>query len=224
MSSVIGQTIGSGPAHSPARSAPLQAPTTPGISSALETSTFSVARWPTGIRTTARCSMPGSVRLSTKLPCPVMSEASSLRRTDVPTNFSVIAISTPSGLGAGHRAGAVEDRFHDVLVAGAAAEVPLEGLAHLFVGRVGVLLQEAGGRHDHAGRAVATLETVVAVERVLDRMHLPVGGDPLDRGDLTTLGLEGEERARLHRLAVEQNGARAARRGVATDVGPEGAR
>jgi hypothetical protein len=33
--------------------------------------------------------------LSTKFPCPVMSEASSLRRTDVPTNFSVIAISPP---------------------------------------------------------------------------------------------------------------------------------
>ena len=33
------------------------------------------------------------------------------------------------------------------------------------------------------------------------------------------VGLGGEHRARLHRLAVEQHGARAARRGVAADVG-----
>src|SRR4249920_1231828 len=155
MSSVIGQTIGRGPAHSPARSAPLQAPTTPGISSAFETSTLTTRACANGLRTTARWSMPGSVRLSTKLPCPVRSEASSLRRIDCPTNFSVIAISTPSGLRAGHRPGGVEDRLHDVLVAGAAAEVALQGLAHLFVGRVRVLLQEARGRHDHARCAVA---------------------------------------------------------------------
>ena len=54
MSSVIGQTIGRGPAHSPASSSPLQAPTTPGISSALETSTFTMRAWANGLRTTAR--------------------------------------------------------------------------------------------------------------------------------------------------------------------------
>src|ERR687897_151525 len=220
MSSVIGQTIGSGPAHSPARYAPLQAPTTPGISSAFETSTFTMRAWANGLRTTARCTMPGSVRLSTKLPCPVMSEASSLRRTDVPTNFSVIAISPPSGLRAGHLTGGVEDRLHDVVVAGAAAEVPLEGLAHLFVGRVRVLPQVAGRRHDHARCAVAALEAVVAMERLLDRMQLPVGRQPLDRRDLPAVDLHGEQVARFDGLAVHQDGARAARRGIASDVGP----
>ena len=95
MSSVIGQTMGSGPAHSSARSPPLHAPTTPGIPDAFETSIFVMRACANGLRTMAMCSMPGWVRLSTKLPCPVTSEASSLRRTDRPTYFSVVAISTP---------------------------------------------------------------------------------------------------------------------------------
>src|SRR5262245_10754881 len=220
MSSVIGQTIGSGPAHSPARSAPLQAPTTPGISSAFETSTFATLALANGLRTTARCSMPGSVRLSTKFPCPVTSEASSLRGTDVPTNFSVIAISPPSSLRAGHLTGGVEDRLHDVVVAGAPAEVALERLADLLVGWVRVLLQVADRRHDHARRAVPALEAVVAMDRLLDRVHLPVGRQPLDRRDLPAVDLHGEQVARLDGLTVHQDGARTARRGIASDVGP----
>ena len=53
MSSVIGQTNGRGPAHSPASSSPVQAPTTPGISRALETSTFTMRACANGLRTTA---------------------------------------------------------------------------------------------------------------------------------------------------------------------------
>jgi len=43
-------------------------------------------------------------------------------------------------------------------------------------------------------------------------------GQALDRRHLVPVGLDGEQRARLHRLAVEQHGARAARGGVAPDV------
>ena len=66
---------------------------------------------------------------------------------------------------------------------------------------------------------------MVAVERVLQRVHVAVGGQALDRGDLAAVGLGGQQRARLHRLAVEQHGAGAARRRVASHVGagqPEG--
>jgi hypothetical protein len=57
------------------------------------------------------------------------------------------------------------------------------------------------------------------MERLLDRMELPVGGQGLDRRDLAPVGLGGQERARLHGLAVEKHGARPARRRIAADVG-----
>ena len=106
MSSVIGHTIGRGPAHSSARSAPLHAPITPGISSALDTSTFVTRACANGLRTSAMWTMPCRVMLSTKLPCPCNRDASSLRRTGCPTyrsetamsSFSVTAMSAPYAL------------------------------------------------------------------------------------------------------------------------------
>src|SRR2546428_11894428 len=113
----------------------------------------------------------------------------------------------------------IEDRLHDVVVAGAAAEVPLERLAALLLRGRGVLLEVAGRCHDHARRAVATLQAVVPVKRVLDRVKLAVVREALDRGDLATIGLEGEQRAGLHGLPVQQDRAAAATGGVAPDIG-----
>ena len=56
------------------------------------------------------------------------------------------------------------------------------------------------------------------VERLLHRVQLAVRGEALDRGDLGAVGLDAEHGAGLHRLAVEQHRAGAARRRVATDV------
>ena len=44
-------------------------------------------------------------------------------------------------------------------------------------------------------------------------------GEALDGQDVGAVGLHGEHGAALHRLAVEVQAARAARRGVAADVG-----
>ena len=67
-------------------------------------------------------------------------------------------------------------------------------------------------------RAEAALERVLLVERLLHRVQLVALGEPLDRRDLAAVGLHGEHGARLHRLAVEQHGARPAGRRVAADV------
>ena len=56
------------------------------------------------------------------------------------------------------------------------------------------------------------------LERLLHRVQLAVRGQALDGGDLVAVGLDGEHRARLHRLAVEVDRARAARGRVAADV------
>src|SRR6476620_1341056 len=164
--------------------------------------------------------MPAIDWLSMKEPWPSMSGASSFRRMGRPTYISVVAMGSPSGVRAAHPTGGVQDRLDDVLVSGAPAEVPLEGLADLRLGWRRVLLKEAGGRHQHARCAVPALEAVVAMERVLERVQGPVRpGQSLDRRDLSTVRLDGEERAGLHGLAVEVDRARAAGRRVTPDVG-----
>src|SRR3954447_26166010 len=54
--------------------------------------------------------------------------------------------------------GRLLDRFDDVHVARAAAEVAADPLADLAIGRLRVLRQEPGGLHDHSGCAEAALE------------------------------------------------------------------
>src|SRR5439155_9872203 len=66
----------------------------------------------------------------------------------------------------------------------------------------------------------AALQAVVLVEGALERMQVAVLGQPLDRGDPATVGLDGQHRARLHRLPVHQDRAGTACRGVAADVRP----
>src|SRR3990172_1275274 len=124
----------------------------------------------------------GVLRSSVYRACPVRNSGSSLRRTGVPTYFSVVAIGVPpSGPRAAHVLRGVEDGLHDVLVAGAAAQVALEGRANLLLGRVGVLPQVGVRGHDHARRAIPALQAVVAMEGLLQRVHLPVGRHGLDR-------------------------------------------
>jgi len=85
MSSVTGQAIGSGPAHSPCRSAPEKAATTPGIPRALERSTRLIRAWAKGLRTTAIQAIPGRAMSSTYLARPVRNSGSSFLGTSRPT-------------------------------------------------------------------------------------------------------------------------------------------
>ena len=56
------------------------------------------------------------------------------------------------------------------------------------------------------------------MERLLDRMHLPVGRQPLDRRDLPAVDLHGEQVARLDGLAVQAEGREVTTiEGLATD-------
>src|SRR5260370_6599480 len=83
-----------------------------------------------------------------------------------------------------------------------------------------VLPQERDGGHHHTRGAEPALQPVLLVKGTLHRMH-PTGfsGQALDRDDLAPVRLCGQHRARLHRLPVEQDRARTARRRVAADVG-----
>ena len=160
--------------------------------------------------------VPGSVRLSTNVARAAEQRRVLLaldgrcRRTLGAVSVAVMTL-TPA---------AAATACDDVVVPGAAAEVALEALANRrLVGRRTALDQADRGEH-HARRAVAALERVMVVERLLDRMELAVRREPLDRGDLHAVGLDAEHRAGLHRLAVHEHRARAARRRVAADVRP----
>src|SRR5262245_24509720 len=120
----------------------------------------------------------------------------------------------------GHRLGAGRDRFHDVMVAGAAADIAFELVADgLLIELVALAPDDIDRRHDHAGRAIAALQRVVLAERLLHRMQRAVRlGEPFDRGDVGALHLPGKGRAGLHRLAVDMDHAGAALRGVAAHM------
>src|ERR1700720_1193219 len=72
-----------------------------------------------------------------------------------------------SGLGGG-LFGGPQHRLHDVLVAGAAAEVAGQRPAHVLLGRVGVFVEERLGGHHHPRCAEPALEPMLLLE-ALDR-------------------------------------------------------
>src|SRR5207244_3642103 len=108
----------------------------------------------------------------------------------------------------------------DVLIAGAPAEISGDALADLALRRLRVIGQQVDGRHDHPGRAVAALETVLFPEALLHRVQLAVAREPFDGRDGAAVGLHREHRARFRAPAVDEHRARAALARVAADVSP----
>src|ERR1044071_7263880 len=102
---------------------------------------------------------------STYVAVPVISRGSSLRRMRLPTSVSclmvVVAILRSCLGGRGFHG------FHDVLIAGASAEIAFQSVADFGFGGVGVAVEQLLGGHDHAGRAEAALQSVVVPERLL---------------------------------------------------------
>src|SRR5712691_3568656 len=92
-------------------------------------------------------------------------------------------------------------------------------MPHLGFAGIGVAIDQIVGGHDHAGRAEAALQTVLVPERLLQWMQLPVGGKTFDRHHGRPVGLNGEDRAGLDRLPIDEDRTRAALAGVAADVG-----
>src|SRR5438445_7657011 len=159
--------------------------------------------------------MPGSTKSSVYLAWPVTSRGSSRRLIADPSIRDAMGASS-SGF---HSRRGFTHRGDDVLVTGAAAHRPLDPMPHLRLARVWIAIDQIVGGHDHAGRAEAALQAVLVPERLLHRMQLPVRGQTLDRDHGRAVGLNGEDRARLDSLAIDEDRARAALAGVAADVG-----
>src|SRR5438552_12852930 len=205
----------------PVMSLPVKTATTPGCRSAAAVSILRMRAWACGLRTKAAYVMPGSFKSSTYWPRPVMNRGSSRRLIDFPNNRSAATVAmTSTSLLRGHVLGRPLDRLHDVVVTRAPAQVALELVADQLLGRLGVALEHLVDGHDHARRAETALEPVLLPEPLLDRVQLAVLRETLDGQDGRTVGLDREHRARLHRLAAEEDRARAALARVATDVCP----
>src|SRR3989442_1209207 len=114
------------------------------------------------------------------------------------------------------RAGRGLDRGDDVLIARAAAQISLERVADLGLGRLGLRREQIGRRHDHAGSAKAALQPVLLPKRLLQRVQAPPSPSPsvaaqtLDGRDRVPLPLQCEHGAALYRPAVDMDRAGAA--------------
>src|ERR1051326_985553 len=196
------------------RSFKVRTATTPGKPAAAAVSIPRMRACASLERTNATSSIPGSAMSSTKRPRPRRIAGSSMRLTDEPMflePMSALPAQAPRG---------AQRRFDDGGIAGAAAQVAGDRIAHLLFGRVRVLAQEGGQRGQHAGRAESALQAVLFPERLLQHAERAVGGrEPLRRNHIASVGLHREHDAGAHRLAVEQHGAGAAYAVLATEMG-----
>src|ERR1041385_3360004 len=169
------------------KSSPVYTATTPGCLAALVVLMRLILAWAYGLRRIAAWTMPVSFTSSRYLASPVIRRGSSLRLIAAPITFVAIASSSLFralrngfahlfGLrGCGrHRFGGMLYRFDDVLIACATAESPVQSMPDLFIRRVGIVIQQVHHRHDHTGRAEATLKAMLLPERLLHRVQFAI--------------------------------------------------
>ncbi len=111
------------------------------------------------------------------------------------------------------------DGLHDVVVAGAAAQLPREPVADLLLGGVRVVVEQPAGGEHHPRRAEPALQAVAVHEALLDRIEHAVALHALDGVDRASVGHRRQHRAALHRHAVHVDDADPAVRRVASPVG-----
>src|SRR5438552_15515866 len=107
------------------------------------------------------------------------------------------------------------DRFDNVDIPRAPAQIAGDGPADLLFGRGNVVLQERIASHEHPRRAEATLQTVLLPEPFLDGMQLSVLLQAFHRQHVASIGLDSEERAGFDWFAIQEHRARPAVGGIA---------
>src|SRR5205807_5377266 len=103
-----------------------------------------------------------------------------------------------------HFFGGALNRLDNMLIAGAAAEVPLNSVPDFFFAGIRISLEKLGGSHDHARGAIAALQSMVLPKALLHRMEFSIGGKAFNRSYLGAIGLHRQQRAGLHRLSIDE--------------------
>src|SRR5690242_2246201 len=133
-----------------------------------------------GERRSFMCSMRGSTRSSAKRVCPVTFARPSTRRRGLPRTFIV------------HPPSALLDRLDDLLVAGAAAQVPGDGLLDALARGLRLARKERLCREQDARRAVAALRGAEIGECRLQGVELSAERHAFHRFDRAASALERE--------------------------------
>src|SRR6516225_8281556 len=162
-----------------------------------------------------------------------MKRRSSLRRTAAPIPVALMVFALPGDCGcaslfggfarcaaATHGARARGNRFDDVVIAGATANIAFKLLADgAVVEVIALAADDVDGSHDHARRAKTALQTMVFAECFLHRMERTVGRrQSLDREHIGSFELQRQNRAGFDRLAVDMHDTGAALRSVTADM------
>src|SRR5579862_1275472 len=103
----------------------------------------------------------------------------------------------------------VQDRFEDLHVAAAAAQIACQVILDLVGRRIGIILEQGFGGEDEARRAVRALKGGVVHEGLLDWVQLLLA-EGLHRDDLLAGRQRRQQQAGADRLAIDQHGAGAA--------------
>src|SRR5881296_1298386 len=152
-------------------SAAVRTARTPGRARARLTSMRTILAWAWGLRKSFACSRPRGLRSATYWTWPVTLSGPSGRGIDSPMPFTsrvvFITVDIASAPPADGGAGSLGDRGQHLRVSRASAQIAGDPVADLFLGRMRLLGQERGGRHDDAGDAEATLGHAVADEGIL---------------------------------------------------------
>src|SRR5579859_2598169 len=101
-----------------------------------------------------------------------------------------------------------EDGVKNLAIASAAADIAAERVLDGGEVGMGILLEQLGAGHEHAGNAEATLHGAVRDKGALQRVHFHVAaaclrGQPLDGGDAGALGLGGGHQTRHDGLTIQ---------------------
>src|SRR5665213_3029101 len=110
------------------------------------------------------------------------------------------------------------DRLAHLLEGAATADIG-DGVIDVSVGRLRIVLEQGGHRHDHAALAIAALRNVVVDPGLLHLVQRAVDGEAFDGGDLLAGGVADLHAAGACRHPVNMNGAGAALCNAATVFG-----
>ncbi len=111
------------------------------------------------------------------------------------------------------------DGGNDLVIPGATAQIPGDGLLNFPRGRRRVAIQQGLGREDHARRTVAALNGPVIDEGLLHGVKPVAGGQTFDGGDRLALGFHRQIEAGPHGNPLQQDRAGPAGPVVTTFLG-----
>src|SRR2546430_434151 len=180
------------------KSLPVSTRCTPGWAFAFSTLISSTSACACGERKSFMCSMRGSTMSSAKRVWPVTLARPSTRRRGLPRTFIA------------HPARTLFDRFDDLLVTGATAEIPGDRLVNALARGMRLAREQCLGGHQDAGRAIAALRGAEVGKGRLQGMELGAAAQTFHGFDRPPLAFQREHQARELRLAVDQHRAGAA--------------